>query len=74
MNTALSIFQRMLGRLGKLNATRQASLDIQVPHVAAAGTSRPSRLGGAGAASKVTRTQRIWQWHGEAAQTPSNLM
>jgi hypothetical protein len=63
MYIALSIFRRMAARLGAFNATGQA--DSQAA---------PRRRVGARVAVQVKRAPMKWPSHGQAAQTPSNLM
>jgi hypothetical protein len=65
MYIALSIFHHMAARLGALNATRKARPDSQVA---------PRRRAGASVAVQVKRAPMKWSLHGQAAQTPSNLM
>jgi hypothetical protein len=65
MYIALSIFRRMAERLGAFNATPQAAPDSQVP---------PRQRAGARVAVQVKRAPMKWPLHGQAAQTPSNLM
>jgi hypothetical protein len=65
MSIALSIFQRIAGRLATVRATRQATPAGLAIALNGAGTST---------AFKSTRRQIRRQLHGETAQTPSNLM
>jgi hypothetical protein len=70
MYRALSIFRRMAKRLGAFSAKRQAG---PASH-GADRAGKPQRRAGARVAAQGNRSPMKWQLHGQAPQTPSNLM